>query len=368
MNLRPHFRIGSIIVCALIAGAVACGGASAPDLPGAPTSAVVINGAGASFPYPIYSKWAHQYNQLNNVAINYQSIGSGAGIAQIKARTVDFGATDAPLSGTDLDAEGLVQFPMLIGGVVPVVNIQGLSSGQLKLTPDLLAAIYLGSITKWNDARIAAVNADLALPDKEITVVRRSDGSGTTWLFTTWLSAVSADWKTRVGAGKAVEWPVGIGGRGNGGVANFVTRIDGAIGYIEYAHALQNQMNVVQLQNRDGVFVSPTFESFQAAAANADWQSTPGFGIVLVNQTGAGTWPITGATFILMHKDQADAAKARALLDFFDWCYTHGDQEARGLHYVPLPEIVVQTIRASWAEIQSAGRPVRPAAAPPTGT
>lgn len=330
-----------------------CGGsASSPQSGSAP--AAVITGAGATFPYPLYSQWAYQYGPGHGVQLNYQSIGSGGGIAQIKARTVDFGASDAPLSGAELDSDGLVQFPMVIGGVVPVVHIAGVAPGRLKLSPELLADIFIGVIVKWNDPRIAAENVGISLPEKDITVVRRSDGSGTTWIFTSYLTAVSPSWKEKIGAGKAVAWPVGVGGKGNEGVANYVERIDGAIGYVEYAYAVENHMADVQLKNRDGAYVAASFQSFQAAAANADWQGTPGFGVVLVNQTGTISWPITGATFILMHRHQADLARTRLILDFFSWCYTAGGEQARKLNYVPLPPVVYEAVQKSWATFTSA--------------
>lgn len=358
-------RLATLGLGLAVSALAACGGSPAGPSSSS-TARIALNGAGATFPYPIYSQWAHAYSREKGIQINYQSIGSGGGVAQIKAKTVDFGASDAPLPGDELDSEGLVQFPMVIGGVVPVVHLEGVAPGSLKLTPALLADIYLGAIARWNDPRLQELNPGVALPDKEITVVRRSDGSGTTWIFTTYLSEVSAAWKEKVGAGKAVEWPAGVGGKGNEGVANYVERIDGAIGYVEYAYAIQNRMNVAQLQNRDGNFVEPGIVSFQAAAANADWQSVPGFGVVLVNQPGPQSWPISGATFILMHRDQADPAKASAILDFFRWCYENGAESAKALHYVPLPPVVHQQVTASWSAITSGGKPVAPAAAPGT--
>ncbi len=359
-NRSTSHATTTTLALALALALTACGGGTSSPAPSAPGGRLALNGAGATFPYPIYAQWAHSYSQQKSIEINYQSIGSGGGVAQITAKTVDFGASDAPLSGDELDSEGLLQFPMVIGGVVPVVHIDGIAPGSLQLTPALLTDIYLGTIKRWNDPRLAAINPTLTLPDKEITVVRRSDGSGTTWIFTTYLAAISPDWKAKVGAGKAVAWPVGVGGKGNEGVANYVERINGSIGYVEYAYALQNRMNVAQLQNRDGAFVAANATSFQAAAANADWKSVPGFGVVLVDQPGAQSWPITGATFILMHRDQADAAKAKALLDFFSWCYSDGAEAASKLDYIPLPPVVYEQIKASWASFTSGGKPLLP--------
>jgi len=264
-----------------------------------------ISGAGATFPYPVYAKWAEAYNNKTGVKMNYQSIGSGGGIKQIKAKTVDFGASDAPLKAEELDKAGLMQFPMVMGGVVPVVNLPGIKPGGIKLTPALLADIYLGEIKHWNDKRIQAANPGVNLPSKRITVVHRSDGSGTTWIFTNYLTKVSKTWAGKVGNNKAVAWPAGVGGKGNEGVASYVSRIKGSIGYVEYAYALQNKMTYALLQNREGHFVAPTSEAFQAAAANADWSHAPGFYMVLTDQPGNDSWPITGATFILVYKSQA---------------------------------------------------------------
>jgi phosphate transport system substrate-binding protein len=352
----------AVTVCSAALIFVGCGGGSStPSIPGTSTtgSSVKLQGAGATFPYPIYSQWAHAYEAKSGVQVNYQSIGSGGGIAQIKAATVDFGASDAPLTKEDLDAAGLVQFPMVIGGVVPVVHIDGVAAGQLKLSSAVLADIFLGKIKVWNDAAIKAENPDLNLPEKSITVVHRADGSGTTWIFTSYLAAVSSEWKSRVGAEKSVEWPAGVGGKGNEGVAQYVERVNGAIGYVEYAYALQNKMSHVLLKNRDGAYVAPTIESFQAAAANADWANAPGFYMVLIDQPGAATWPITGASFILLHREQPDAAKAAAMLAFFDWCYRSGSDAAAALHYVPIPESVYSLVETAWTnELRSAGAPV----------
>lgn len=315
-----------------------------------------ISGAGATFPYPVYAKWAEAYNHSTGVKMNYQSIGSGGGIKQITARTVDFGASDAPLTAEELNKEGLMQFPMVMGGVVPVVNLAGISAGQLKLSPQVLANIYLGKIRKWNDQAIVSLNPGLSLPGKGITVVHRSDGSGTTWIYTNYLSKVSPEWKNSVGNDKAVSWPAGVGGKGNEGVASYVSRIKGAIGYVEFAYALQNRMASVKLQNRDGNYVDPTSESFQAAAANADWSNAPGFYMVLTDQPGADSWPITGATFILIHKQQAKPDVAKAVLSFFDWAYRDGDDMASKLDYVPMPDSVVKLVEKTWAqEIKGAG-------------
>lgn len=308
-----------------------------------------INGAGASFPYPVYSQWAYKYNNTTGVKINYQSIGSGGGIAQIKAKTVDFGASDAPLEKAELDEAGLIQFPMVMGGVTPVVNIKGVKPGTLKLSPDVLAGIYLGEIKKWNDPKITALNPSAKLPNLAVTVVHRADGSGTTWIFTNYLATVSSAWKTGVGSGKAVDWPAGVGGKGNEGVSINVQRINGSIGYVEFAYALQNKLNYVLLKNSAGNFVAPTIDSFQSAAANADWKNALGFYMVLNNQPGKDSWPITGATFILMHKEQQNADTAKAILSFFEWCYQHGDDVAVNLHYVPMPDNVVSLVKGQWA-------------------
>jgi phosphate transport system substrate-binding protein len=322
---------------------------------------VVINGAGATFPYPLYAQWAYKYNQITGMKLNYQSIGSGGGIQQIKAKTVDFGATDAPLKAEELQEAGLIQFPMVMGGVVPVINAKGIGPGQLKLDGIALANIFLGKIMRWDDAAIKALNPDLSLPDQAIAVVRRSDGSGTTWIFTHYLAEVSAEWKEKVGADKAVAWPVGNGGKGNEGVSAYVQQLPGSIGYVEYAYALQNKMIHVLLKNQDGHFVAPTKETFSAAAASADWAHASGFHLVLINQPGKDSWPITGATFILLYREQAKAENARTMLSFFDWCYTHGDEMAISLDYVPMPDNVVQLVKTAWAnEIRSHGKPIQP--------
>ena len=318
-----------------------------------------ISGAGATFPYPIYAKWADAYYKATGLKLNYQSIGSGGGIAQIKAKTVDFGASDAPLKKEELDASGLIQFPMIMGGVVPVVNLDGVKAGQVKLTGTVLADIFLGSITTWNDPAIAKLNPGLSLPSKAITVVHRADGSGTTWIFTNYLDKISPAWHSKVGTDKSVAWPVGVGGKGNEGVAAYVQRIKGAIGYVEYAYALQNKMTYAELGNREGAFVSPTIESFQAAAANADWKNAPGFYLVLTDQPGEKSWPITGASFIIVYREQANFEHTRDMLKFFDWCLRQGQPMAEELAYVPMPSNVVSLIENEWkADIHVDGKPV----------
>lgn len=307
-----------------------------------------ITGAGATFPYPIYAKWAEAYKKATNVGLNYQSIGSGGGIKQIKAKTVDFGASDMPLKAEELAAEGLMQFPAIMGGVVPIVNLDGVAPGQLKLTGDVLASIYLGKIAKWNAAAIAGLNPGVKLPDADITVVHRADGSGTSFVFTDYLSKVNADFKSAVGAGTAVKWPVGVGGKGNEGVAANVQRIKNSIGYVEYAYAKKNKIAHTQLKNRDGQLVQPDEESFKAAAAGADWAKTPGFALVLTDQSGKNSWPMTSASFILMHKAQGDAAKGKEVLKFFDWAYKNGGAMAAELDYVAMPDAVVKLVQDAW--------------------
>ncbi len=323
----------------------------------APAFAQDATGAGASFPAPLYSKWASDFNKATGSKINYQSVGSGAGIKQIDAKTVDFGASDMPLTDEDLKAKGLVQFPTVIGGVIPVVNIQGMKPGDLKLNGQVLGDIYLGKITKWNDPAIKALNSSLALPDATIAPVRRADGSGTTFLFTNYLSKVNADWKSKVGEGTAVNWPTGAGGKGNEGVAAFVGRLPNSIGYVEYAYVKQNKMTYAQMQNSAGSFVAPDDTAFKAAAAGADWSKT--FYQVLTDQPGKDSWPITGATFILMHKAQEKPAQATTALKFFDWAYKNGDKTAGDLDYVPMPDQVKGAIATAWGEIKDAsGKPV----------
>ena len=306
-----------------------------------------ITGAGATFPYPIYAKWAEEYKKTG-VQINYQSIGSGGGIKQIKAKTVDFGASDMPLKAEELESEGLMQFPAIMGGVVPVVNLDGVAPGQLKLTGQVLADIYLGKVTKWNAPEIASLNAGVKLPAEDITVVHRADGSGTSFLFTDYLSKVNPEFKSKVGAGTAVKWPTGVGGKGNEGVAANVQRIKNSIGYVEYAYAKRNKMSHAQLKNRDGQFVQPDDETFKTAAASADWAKTPGFAVVLTDQAGKNSWPITGASFILMHKAQADSAKGKEVLKFFDWAYKNGGAMATELEYVSIPAPVVKLVQDAW--------------------
>jgi len=324
---------------------------------GASIAATLINGAGATFPYPLYSKWSYEYNKKTGQKMNYQSIGSGGGIQQIKAKTVDFGASDAPLTAEELDAAGLMQFPMAIGGVVPVVNIKGVKPGQLRLSPDVLADIFLGRIVKWNDTRVSSLNPGLALPDAAITVVHRADGSGTTWIFTNYLDKVSAAWHEKAGFGKDVNWPAGVGGKGNEGVATYVKRMKNSIGYVELAYALQNKLTHTKLQNRDKAFVEPSIETFMGAAAGADWKNTPGHGVILTDQSGANAWPIAGATFILVHKKPENCANTKAVLDFFDWSYRNGGGMAKALDYVPIPKDVYDIMEGAWAtDIKCGGR------------
>ena len=317
---------------------------------GASQAAANITGAGATFPYPIYAKWAEAYKAQSGVSMNYQSIGSGGGIKQITAKTVNFGASDMPLTPEKLEKDGLMQFPTVIGGVVPVINVAGIAAGTLKLDGETLASIYLGKITKWNDPALVALNKEIKLPDSNITVVHRSDGSGTTFIFTNYLSKVSADWKSNVGEGTAVSWKAGTGGKGNEGVASYVQRIKGSIGYVEYAYALQNKMASVQMKNRDGQFVEPGDASFKAAAANAQWDKAPGFYEILTDEPGKESWPISGATFILIHKMQENAEMAKEVLKFFDWAYANGNKLAADLDYVPLPENVQNLIRKAWKD------------------
>ena len=326
----------------------------------APAYAVDITGAGATFPYPVYAKWADAYKKQTGVGLNYQSIGSGGGIKQITAKTVDFGASDMPLKPEELDKSGLVQFPTVIGGNVPVVNLRGVSAEQLRVTGELLADIYLGKVTKWNDPAIVNLNPGVQLPATAISVVHRSDGSGTTFIWTNYLSKVSADWKAKVGEGTAVNWPTGVGGKGNEGVASYVQRIDGAIGYVEYAYAKQNRMSVALVKNREGEYVAPNAKAFQAAAAGADWKAAPGMYLILTNAPGKGAWPIAGATFILMHKVQEKPENGREVLKFFTWAYDKGDGLAEQLDYVPMPDGVVKLIQANWkTQLKDpAGKPV----------
>ena len=338
----------SFVVAATMAGSILA--ASAAD----------ISGAGATFPYPIYAKWADTYKTETGNGVNYQSIGSGGGIKQIKAKTVTFGASDMPLTPKDLKDAGLVQFPTVVGGDVPVVNIDSIKAGDLVLDGPTLGNIFLGAITKWDDPAIKKLNPNAKLPSDPIVVVHRSDGSGTTFIFTDYLSKVNPDWKSKVGANTAVEWPVGIGAKGNEGVANNVTQTKGSIGYVEYAYAKQNKMASVNMINSDGKNVAPNAASFQAAAANADWANSDGYYVILTNQPGAATWPIAGATFILMYKQPDNAEAAGEALKFFNWAYTNGGKAAEELDYVPLPAPVVAQIQKTWSsEIKMAdGKPV----------
>jgi phosphate transport system substrate-binding protein len=311
-----------------------------------------VTGAGASFPAPIYAKWADAYNKATGVRVNYQSVGSGAGLRQIRGKTVDFGASDAPLKDEELAADGLMQFPTVIGGVVPVVNLKGIEAGKLKLTGQVLGDIYLGKVTSWNDPAIASLNSGVALPDAKIAVVRRADGSGTSFLFTNYLSKTNVEWKEKVGEGTAVNWPTGAGGKGNEGVSAFVQRLPNSIGYVEYVYAKQNKMAYVMMRNQSGGFVAPSDANFKAAAAGADWSKT--FYQVLTDQAGKDAWPITGATFIMMHVKQDKPAQAAAAVKFFEWAYTSGDQMADELDYVPMPDAVKKAVRAQWRRMTDA--------------
>ena len=325
-----------------------------------PAAAVDISGAGATFPYPIYAKWADEYKKQTGNGLNYQSIGSGGGIKQIQNKTVTFGASDMPLPPAELKKWNMVQFPTVVGGDVPVVNLEGFKSGQLKLDGDTLAKIFLGEITKWDDPAIKKLNPDAKLSAQDIVVVHRSDGSGTTFIWTDYLSKVSAKWKADVGANTSVQWPVGIGAKGNEGVSNNVSQTKGSIGYVEYAYAKQNGMTTVSMINQDGKSVAPDAASFQAAAAYADWEKSDGFHVILTNQPGAATWPIAGATFILIYKQPQDPAAAAAALDFFSWAYAKGDKMAEALDYVPMPKKVVDQIEKMWAKeiTDASGKPL----------
>jgi phosphate transport system substrate-binding protein len=326
-----------------------------------PAQAMDISGAGATFPYPIYAKWADEYKKATGVGLNYQSIGSGGGIKQIEARTVTFGATDAPLKGEDLDKNGLAQFPMVMGAIVPVVNLDGVNAGDLVLDGPTLAKIYLGDIKTWDDPAIKKLNPNAKLPSQAIAVVHRSDGSGTTFNFAYYLAQVSDDWKSKIGFNTSVEWPVGIGAKGNEGVSNNEAQTKGSIGYVEYAYALQNKLAYTKMVNKDGKTVSPTSDAIQAAAANADWKSVPGYGVVLANQPGAGSWPMTAATFILIPKQPQDPAAATEALKFFAWAYSKGAKMAEDLAYVPMPAKVATDVAAMWAKDikDSDGKPLK---------
>jgi phosphate transport system substrate-binding protein len=333
MKLRPGFALIASVAALLFAPV---------------TFAADITGAGATFPYPVYAKWADAYKKQTGVRMNYQSIGSGGGIKQIKAGTVDFGASDKPLTPEELEKSGLIQFPTVLGGVVPVINLEGIQEGRIKLTGTVLADIFLGKIKRWNDPAIADLNDGVNLPASNIAVVHRADGSGTTFLFTDYLSKVNPEWKAKVGADASVAWPVGTGGKGNEGVANFVRQIKNSIGYVEAAYVKQSRMNYVRLQNPDGAYVMPLEENFRAAAANTEWDKVPGFYEILTNKPGSDSWPITGATFVLMHRSQARPAQALAVLKFFEWAYANGDEMALELDYIPMPDNVVKLIEESW--------------------
>jgi phosphate transport system substrate-binding protein len=335
-----------------LTAAVALTGAAASNS----VHAADISGAGATFPYPIYAKWADAYKKETGIGLNYQSIGSGGGIKQIKAKTVTFGATDAPLTGKDLDESGLVQFPMVMGGIVPVVNIDGIKPGEIVMDGPTLAKIFLGEIASWDDAAIKKLNPNAKLPKQAIAVVHRSDGSGTTFNFAYYLADVSPDWKSRVGVNTSLQWPVGIGAKGNEGVANNVANTKGAIGYVEYAYALQNKLTHTKMINKSGKVIEPTSESFQAAAANANWKSQPGYGVILANQPGDLSWPMTAATWILLYKQPQDVTATGDALKFFAWSFAKGGKMAEDLHYVPMPASVVKDIQATWAsDVKDAG-------------
>ncbi|MDH4402181.1 MAG: phosphate ABC transporter substrate-binding protein PstS [Burkholderiaceae bacterium] len=320
------------------------------------SQAADITGAGATFPYPIFAKWAEVYKKIDNVGLNYQSIGSSGGLRQIRAKTVTFGASDAPVDGPTLEKDGMVQFPAILGGVVPIVNIDGFKQAELKLTGPVLADIFMGTIKNWNDPKISALNPGKTLPNQAITVVHRADGSGTTFIFTDYLNEVSKAWAGKVGKGAAVKWPAdsSVGGKGNEGVAANVTRVKGSIGYVEYAYAKKNNITYLQMMNKDGQYVAPSEKSFAAAAAGADWFSVPGMGISLVEQKGASSWPITGASFVLMYKEPADKAASKDVIKFFTWAFKDGQQLALDLDYVPLPDALTKAIASKvWSQIKN---------------
>ena len=343
-------RLTKLLAASSLAFALSAGLATAAD----------ISGAGATFPFPIYAKWADAYKKQTGIGMNYQSIGSGGGIKQIMAKTVTFGASDMPLKIEELEKGGLVQFPTVLGGVVPAINVDGIETNSLVLDGPTLARIFMGEIKTWNDPAIAKLNPSAKLPTQAIAVVHRADGSGTTFLFTDYLSKVHPDWKSKVGASTAVQWPIGIGAKGNEGVANNVMQTKGSIGYVEFAYAKQNKLGFAKMMNKENKAVSPDSDSFQAAAANANWTGTPGFNVVLTNESGANSWPISGATFILMHKQPKDPAAATEALKFFAWAYANGDQMADELDYVPMPDAVVGAIQKVWAtQIKDAsGKPL----------
>ena len=336
MMMKTFLRVASVAAVATLAAA--------------PVRAADISGAGATFPYPIYAKWADTYKKETGNGLNYQSIGSGGGIKQIKARTVTFGATDAPLKAEELEKDGLVQWPMVMGGIVPVVNLDGVEAGGIALDGQTVAKIFIGEIKTWDDAAIKKLNPSAKLPSSAIAVVHRSDGSGTTFNFTDYLSKASADWKSKVGAATAVEWPVGIGAKGNEGVANNVANTKGSIGYVEYAYAKQNKLTYTKMVNKEGKIVAPTMDAFQSAAANADWAHAPGFYQILTDQPGAASWPITAATFILMPKDPQDKAAASEALSFFAWAFAKGGKAAEELDYIPMPASVVKLVEKEWSD------------------
>jgi phosphate transport system substrate-binding protein len=340
---------------------VACGDDSSDDASGVPAAgtANTIVGAGASFPYPLYSAWGSEYNNLNGVKLNYQSIGSGGGISAIQANTVDFGASDAPLETAELESSGLMQFPLCVGGVVLVVNVDGIENNELKLTAELVAKIFNGDVKSWDDPAIAAANDGVDLPATKINVVHRSDSSGTTWIFTNYLDAAAGDVWT-LGGDKEIPWPTGVGGKGNEGVAASVQQLKGSIGYVEYAYAKETGMVTTQLQNADGEWVEPSLESFGEAAAKADWASAEDFYLVLVDQPGADTWPITGASFIMIQREQQDAERAQTMLGFFDWAFREGAETAERLDYVPIPQNVYDLVQAEWEDVTVSGTPVWP--------
>jgi phosphate transport system substrate-binding protein len=349
MNLSQRIAVAALGTCFILAASAANEAVRAAD----------ISGAGATFPYPIYAKWADAYKKLTGVGLNYQSIGSGGGIKQIKAKTVTFGASDMPLKPEDLNGAGLLQFPMIIGGVVPVVNLKGIAPGQLHLDGATIASIYMGEIAKWDDARIKKLNPGVALPATAIAPVYRSDGSGTNFLFSDYLSKESPKFASSIGANTAVEWPKGIGAKGNEGVANMTTQTDGAIGYVEYAYAKQNKMTYSTLTNKSGAVVAPSAETFQAAAASADWVKADSYYLILTDQAGAKSWPITGASFILLYKDPPDPAAVKEALKFFAWAYKDGAQMAAELDYVPLPAALIAQVKKTWAtQITSGGHPL----------
>ena len=365
--MKEHARLWRLVLAtaiglglvAVAVGAVACGGSSTGSGGSGNSMADTIVGAGATFPFPLYTKWGSEYASAGSGKLNYQGIGSGGGIAAVSGGTVDFGGSDAPLAQADLTSAGLVQWPQCVGGVVPVVNLTGVSDGQLRLTADVLAKIYNGDITTWNDPAITAINPGLKLPATQISVVHRSDSSGTTWIFTNYLQAAAPSVWT-VGADKTVNWPTGVGGTGNDGVAALVSQGSGRIGYVEYAYALQAKMTTVQMQNKAGAYVKPSLQSFASAASQADWTaSMPSMYMVLVNQPGKNTWPITGASFILMQKNQNDAGRAQAALGFFDWAFKNGSASAQSLDYVPIPKSVYSLVENDvWKNITVSGTPV----------